>query len=264
MQAVKAILVLATSLLAGWGGQRALGSTTAHPAVQQYLENPSFEWKCDKTEHFQICVERDAQNDHAIGLLKRNAERDRTQVLNFAGDPAYDHMIHVFLVKSRTRMKDLIGFDVDGRSRPAQHALFSVVTPYRLHLTHELCHEIFTNIWGAAEPWVEEGFATYATESLTVDQHCWHWLSSGQLLPLAKLVNAEWNTSLYSPDVTYPELGGFVKFLRETYGIDRVKDVWQGGSDSILHVFGKPLGTLEAEWLKALKQRAAKQRVPAA
>jgi hypothetical protein len=264
MQALKVIRMLAAVGAVGFAGESGGGSPVMNPAIRQYLDHPAFQWTCERTAHFHICVEPDFEDDRSIKTTKRNAERDRAHVLNVIGVPSYDSIINVFLVRSRTRLQDLIGFDGDGRSRPSQHTIFSVVTPYRLHLTHELSHEILTNLWGAAEPWIEEGLATYATEALTVDQHCSHWLGSGQLLPLAKLVNADWKSSVYSPDITYPELGGFVKFLREAYGLDRIKQVWQGGSGSLEQVFGKPLTELEKEWIEALRQQARKKTPPAA
>ena len=263
MQALKAILLFAAASALGWAGDSDAGTAVVSPAVRQYLNNPAFEWKCERTAHFHICVEPQFESDHFIKTLKRNAERDRRHVLDMIGAQAYDPVINVFLVNSRSRLKDLIGFDGDGRSRPNQHTIFSVVTPYRLHLTHEISHEVLTNLWGAAEHWIEEGFAVYATESLTVDQHCSHWMSSGQLVPLAKLVNADWNTATYSPDVTYPELGGFIKYLRETYGLDRIQQVWKGGSASVPEVFGKPLSRLEEDWLDALRQQARQKTSPA-
>jgi hypothetical protein len=263
MRFFNAILLVAAVYAIGWAGEPDAATAVVSPAVRQYLDHPSFEWKCERTEHFNICVEPQFESDHYIKTLKRNVERDRAQVLSVAGADSYDPLINVFLVRSRNRLKDLIGFDGDGRSRPHQHTIFSVVTPYRLHLTHEISHEVLTNIWGVAEPWIEEGVAVYATESLTVDQHCSHWMTSGQLVPLPKLVNADWNTATYSPDVTYPELGGFVKYLRETYGLDSIRRVWKGGSASIPEVFGKSLSHLEEEWLEMLKQQARKKTPPA-
>jgi hypothetical protein len=53
-------------------------------------------------------------------------------------------------------------------------------------------------------------------------------------------------------------LGGFLKFLHDKYGVARVKEVWQSGSQGIPQVFGKSLAELEQEWREALVQQFPK------
>src|ERR1035438_8364536 len=125
-------------------------------------------------------------------------------------------------------MKELVGFDGEGRARPTQHVIFFVLTPVRPDLTHELCHEIVSNLWGAAEPWIEEGLATYAAEG-GFHRDLQAWLDSGKLLPLPKLVNPDWDPSQFSPDITYGELAGFVEYIKNTYGFDTRSEERRGG-----------------------------------
>jgi hypothetical protein len=246
--------------------------------MRQYLDHAGFKWKFKQTKHFRLYFEDgpeaskrpgalkrfaaalfggekktgDSEAWDHYGALERNVEEDRSRVLGLIGETAYEPTISAFFLKSGAQMKQLVGVEVDGRSRPVQHAVFSVVTHDRLHLTHELCHEIASNLWGAAEPWIEEGLATYADEGANIYFDSWRLLDSGNLLPLDKLVDPEWKSSMYSPDVTYPELGAFLKFLRDNYGVDKVKQVWQGGSQAIPQVFGKKLSELEKDWHAAL------------
>jgi hypothetical protein len=122
----------------------------------------------------------------------------------------------------------------------------------RPDLTHELCHEIVSNLWGAAEPWVEEGLATYAAEG-GFHRENQGWLESGRIIPLAKLVNPDWDPSQYSPDITYGELAGFIEYLKNTYGFESIHQIWRFGSQGIPGVFGKSLAELEADWYAALR-----------
>jgi hypothetical protein len=133
-----------------------------------------------------------------------------------------------------------------------QHALFSVVTSTRLDLTHEICHEVVSNLWGPAEHWIEEGLATFADEGINVDWDSWSLKERGELIDLAKLVSPEWESSQHSPDVTYSQLGAFVKYLYDTYGAARLKQVWQGGSASIPKVYGRDLAQLDRDWRDSL------------
>lgn len=230
------------------------------PVLRQYLDHPGFTWTYKETKHFHLYFQADSEARRHMGTLKKNVEADREHVLHLLGATGYDPTITAFFLKSGSQMKELVGVEVDGRSRPAQHAVFSVVTPMRLHLKHELCHEIATNLWGAAEPWIEEGLAVYADEGApdssaepdTIRYDAWTLLSAGSLIPFEKLVRADWNSTIYSPDVTYTELGGFVKFLYDRFGVERVKQIWQGGAESIPAVVGMPLADVEREWRESL------------
>jgi hypothetical protein len=79
------------------------------------------------------------------------------------------------------------------------------------------------------------------------------------LLPLDKLVRPERNPTMYRADRTYTELGGFVEFMEQQYGLERLKRVWQQGSAKIPAIVGKPVSTLEEEWLAKLKREIAER-----
>ena len=83
-------------------------------------------------------------------------------------------------------------------------------------------------------------------------RQCLGMLQSKQWIPLKKLVSSSWESSSYSPDDTYPELGGFVEFLYETYGTARLQQAWKSGSKSLKKVYGKRLSKLEAEYRSSL------------
>jgi len=226
------------------------------PAIRQYLDHSKFSWSCERSDHFQFCFEGKSLAANSIRDLKIIAEDNRAAVLELIGAPKYDPLIYAFFVNSRSQMKKLIGAKVDGRARPNQHATFYVINGPRT-LAHEITHEIVSNLWGNAEPWIEEGFAVYATESPILDDDCRAFLRARRMLPLEQIVNSKWESSMYSPDITYTELGGFVKYLERTYGIGRIAQVWQQGSQGIPEVYGKPLATLEQEWFAALAKPPA-------
>jgi len=68
-------------------------------------------------------------------------------------------------------------------------------------------------------------------------------------------VNPEWKSSIYSPDDTYPELGGFVQYLYETFGVEYLQIEWTKGSKDLKKVYGKKLSSLESAWRSALVKR---------
>jgi hypothetical protein len=252
MRALRNIAVLFLVAVANPATPGEADATASVPILQQYLQRGDFSWKAQKTKNFLLYFEADSEASQHVSSLKRNVELDRMHVLRLISEADYHPTIHAFFLKSGPRMKELVGVEVDGRSRPVQHAVFSVVTKDRLHLTHELCHEIASNLWGAAEPWIEEGLAVYAADGDNIYFEAWSLLDTGRMAPLEKLVTPEWNSAMYSPDVTYPELGAFLKYLNDAYGVARVKQAWQSGAAGLEAAFGKPLPALEQDYHDAL------------
>ena len=219
--------------------------------LRPYYAHTGFSWKIERMSHFELNYEADTEAARRIDQLEEVAQRARTSILQMLGERRYEPTIHVFFVESIERMRQLIGSEVIGRSRPTQHAIFCVVAPFsELSLKHELTHEIATNLWGPAEHWLEEGLANFAVDnkSSLMKRQCLGMLQSKQWIPLNKLVNAGWESSSYAPDDTYPELGGFVEYLYETYGVDRLQRVWRGGSRTMRRVYGRNLSKLEADY----------------
>jgi hypothetical protein len=244
--------ILALSMLAAPLAPPDRAGSSVDPVLLQYVDHTGFNWTYKRTDHFHLYFQADSEAHRHVRALKKNVEADRAHVIRLLGATGYDPPISAFFLKSGAQMKELVGVEVDGRSRPVQHAVFSVVTPARLHLTHELCHEIASNLWGAAEPWIEEGLAVYADEPDTIRYDSWTLLSAGSLIPFENLIRPDWNSTMYSPDVTYTELGGFVMFLHDRFGVDRLRQIWQGGSQSIPTVAGMSLADLEREWRESL------------
>lgn len=232
-------------------GQPAAAERLVADELRPYYAHTGFSWKIDRISHFELNYEDGTEAALRLAQLEEVAERGRTSILQLLGETNYQPTIHVFFVESIERMKQLIGSEVIGRSRPTQHAVFCVVAPFsELSLKHELTHEIATNLWGPAEHWLEEGLANFAVDnkSSLMKRQCLGMMQSKQWTPLKKLVSAGWESSSFSPDDVYPELGGFVEYLYETYGVARLQRVWMAGSKNIRKVYGKRLSKLEAEY----------------
>ena len=72
-------------------------------------------------------------------------------------------------------------------------------------------------------------------------------LDRDRLVPVAGLVKNGWQQK-HSNEVTYPQLGSFVKFVYEKYGMDPVKQLWKRGARDSQAALGKPLTDVEREW----------------
>lgn len=232
-------------------GQPSGAERFVNEELRPYYAHTGFSWKIDRVSNFELNYEAGTEAERRLTQLEEVAERGQASILQLLGETNYQPMVHVFFVESIERMKELIGSEVIGRSRPTQHAVFCVVAPFsELSLKHELTHEIATNLWGPAEHWLEEGLANFAVDnkSSLMKRQCLGMMQSKQWIPLKKLVSPGWESSSYSPDDTYPELGGFVEYLYETYGVARLEQIWKNGSKSIRHVYGKSLTKLQSEY----------------
>jgi hypothetical protein len=253
---VRSRIIRALSLLgvvggAGLFGQPAAAERFVSDDLRPYYAHTGFSWKIDRVSNFELNYEAGTESALRLTQLEEVAEKGQTSILQMLGEHKYDPTIHVFFVESIERMKQLIGSEVIGRSRPTQHAVFCVVAPFsELSLKHELTHEIATNLWGPAEHWLEEGLANFAVDnkSSLMKRQCLGMMQSKQWIPLKRLVTSSWESSSFSPDDTYPELGGFVEYLYETYGVARLEKIWRGGSKSIRKAYGKRLSRLESDY----------------
>jgi hypothetical protein len=253
---VQTRIIRALSLLAIVGGVALFGQPAAaerfvNDELRPYYAHTGFSWKIDRISNFELNYEAGTEAEFRLAQLEQVARRGQDSILQMLGESKYDPTVHVFFVESIERMKQLIGSEVIGRSRPTQHAVFCVVAPFsELSLKHELTHEIATNLWGPAEHWLEEGLANFAVDnkSSLMKRQCLAMMQSKQWISLKKLVNSGWESSSFSPDDDYPELGGFVEYLYATYGVAKLQRIWKEGSKSIRRVYGKSLSKLQSEY----------------
>jgi hypothetical protein len=255
VRGIRVAAVLAWGAAAMLHAQPSAGDRFVDEDLRPYYEHTGFKWNIEKAPHFDLNFERDSEAEHRISQLRDVAEHSRAAVLQLLGADDYTPTIHIFFVGSIERMNELLGAEVIGRSRPTQHAMFCVVAPFsELSLAHEMAHEIATNLWGPAEHWLEEGLANYVVDnkSSLMNRQSLLIMQSKQWIPLKNLANPDWKSSIYSPDDAYPELGGFVQYLYETYGAERFQEAWKNGSKSLKKVYGKKLSKLEAEYKSGL------------
>jgi len=226
--------------------------------VRPYLAQPGFRWTCQGERTFRFCDPPGLESSQAA--VRRDTWQSLAATLRLAGESNYtsEPLIYIFRLESVARLRKLLHVSAYGASEPKAHAVF-FVSGHPEALAHELNHEILTTLWGPAEPWIAEGFAAYAA-GLDVDSQCRALLASHGYLPLPNLVNPNWNASLYPSTKIYPELGSFVKYLRETRGLARLRKLWHLGYRSIAQVYGEPLSRLETEWRASLDRPSVAAR----
>jgi hypothetical protein len=97
--------------------------------------------------------------------MKDNVEASRTTVLRLIQAKDFSDRIHVFLVDSMPRMKELRGSAGCGGAIAKIRVVFEVVDATNNgYSTQEFCHAIASAKWGKPERWLDEGFADYSDE----------------------------------------------------------------------------------------------------
>ena len=138
----------------------------------------------------------------------------------------------------------------EGCYRPSEEAIYIEALDKALDRTggvlrHELSHAVIDRVWGESVPFFEEGLA----ESLS-RTYAWS-LGSSEAAPVSGMLDGE------SGGLDYVAAARFVRFLIDTRGISRFKQMFQAASDrtqdsirmTFMDVYGEDFETLEAEYL---------------
>jgi hypothetical protein len=169
---------------------------------------------------------------------------------------------------SRSHMQAVIG--VGNTNGFADRASFTIHTLWPID-NHEVVH-LFTSDWGDPVALVNEGLAvafqidpardlTPRWSGTPLHDLMRSFRQQNRAVPLARLVEtASWRAE--DPNVTYPESGSFMRWLIDTYGLDRVRGLYAraagpneaaaGVRASCAAVYGRSLEDLEQEWLAAI------------
>lgn len=219
--------------------------------------NKDFEWLVDSSStQFTFYYEAGSWTSFNLELVKEKMQGRMESTLSFIGVESYNARIYMFIVESRSRMKDLIGRETNGIAFYKDNAIAGIASQDKRSLfsTHELFHVIAMNLWGVPENWINEGMAVYSSGK-------WHGYDLYQLTKY--LVDTNRYVSLnelikkfnkVDDLISYPLTGSFVKFLDETYGLEKVIEIWQSKSNKLEVITGKSIEELENDWLMKVQE----------
>ncbi|MFW6131990.1 MAG: hypothetical protein ACOC5F_05285 [Candidatus Aminicenantaceae bacterium] len=219
------------------------------PSARELYNNKNMSWQTETTSHFRLYFEEESYAHKNISILKNGSEKSYSHILSLLNEKNYNDTIHVFIVDSRTKMKDLLGWETNGSAFPKHNVVCYIYSQLiKANTSHEIMHIISMNLWGNSDPWIREGLAVYSDDNwhgYSLHGLCKYLMLKGKLLPL-KNIMTKFNS--YDDLLTYPQAGSFVKFLYENYDLEIVQYVWKKGWRSIHEIIGKDLGVLEQEW----------------
>lgn len=225
------------------------------PTKNDALSNSLYNWQRDSTTHFNYYYESNSICANYVDSAKANMEKGYSELLEFLGIKDYKSKLNLFMIDSREKMKKIIGMETNGIAKVEDNTVYSIFnTSVKTYGKHEFCHVITCNEWGMyKEIWLSEGLAVNS------DNRWWgfelHSLANylyarGKLIPIKEII-----TNFYKHEsiVTYPECGSFVKYIKEKYGLEIIKELWKEGEDVFEAKLHKNISSIEQEWLQEIK-----------
>lgn len=227
------------------------------PTKHQALYGTAYNWQHDSTAHFDYYYEQSSPSAYYADSVKIYFEQMYPELLNFLEVNNYPNRLNLFMVGSRIKMKELIGIETNGYGYAEDNTVYSVFNKeIKTFGKHEFCHVICYNCWEGwyKEIWISEGLAVAS------DNSWWgfelHSLSNylharNKLIQIRKLID---NFHNYNSLISYPEIGSFVKYIKEKYGTEIVKEIWKGGVKTLENKLNKRIEAIEDEWLSEIKK----------
>ena len=179
-----------------------------------------------------------------------------------------DIRIDYYKYTSRAQLEELTG-----RSTNA----FAQANQARIHTiwwkdNHECVHILTDKYWGLPPAIINEGMAVAHQAQLVDGEYVPGWngqdfhrlaaeyLSSGELPSMEQMIDSHsfWD---HEANMVYALAGSFVRFLLDTYGLDKVRDYHRGAGywdklketdKRMLRAFGKTAAEIWQEWLDFL------------
>lgn len=220
--------------------------------LNQLQNNTKFNWLVDSTST-QITIYYEAES-WTSSRLDRVRQRLLSQIeatKSFVGIETYSSRIYLFIVESRSRMKVLIGWETNGSAFYKYNAITGIGSDKirSIYSNHELFHLISMNVWGVPETWINEGMAVYSGgqwHGYDLYELTKYLYDNNRYVSLNKLIR---NFRKVDDLVSYPLIGSFAKYLDETYGREKVIEIWKSKSKYIKDIIGKSIEELEMDWL---------------
>lgn len=229
----------------------------AHPTetVQTVFTDSTVTW--DSTEVGQVRLYTQpgsyawARRD-SLAHAAEDAVRNAVELLDL---DAFPHGLRVFMLNSRDQMDYFIGHRYKGLALYRDDAALLVCNEsIRPYFRHELFHCVSLPVLGNTDTWLREGAAVAADGScLKYDNPtvAAYLVQSGKAIPLEDLVE---HFGDHKDMITYLQSASLFLYLRDTYGMDAIRSLWQGSLLDSEAILGISLPDLEARWRGRMQQ----------
>ncbi|MGB5026410.1 MAG: hypothetical protein WBO44_13730 [Saprospiraceae bacterium] len=227
--------------------------------VSSFIDNSANDLSSVRHKSFQIYFKDGsyvASHLESITCELGSAYNEVCKVLNIR---SYQYGIYLLAVDSKDAMEELMGYKIKGGAAKGHDLVFFVCNQsIRPQFKHELFHLIAHEIWGlASHRLLDEGGATftdnfcfYKNPMYTINAY---YYKQKQLIPLQKLLDHFDEETKKNDVLTYIQSAGVFKYLYETYGEKKIKQVWNKGFEQFQAIYGFPIAQLEWEWLNLIQ-----------
>jgi hypothetical protein len=223
------------------------------------LRDTAFTWQTRETDHFRIHFQSGSYAADHIDQFVKDAEDARANGLRVLGAERFKPRIDVFHLKSRDQMERLTDFPVRGWTDPESRTVLLVRSSGASQgERHEIAHVLSHNLWGHSRDWLTTGWmsealATYAggpCSGRAIDEIVAYLDQHAELIPLDSLAL---KFRSYDDLVAYLQAGSFIGYVRETYGVSRVRALWEQGFEGFGTILGKTPAAVDAGWRSHLR-----------
>jgi hypothetical protein len=173
----------------------------------------------------------------------------------------YTDTINIQFLSSRQEMKTYTGLTVSGIAVLENKTIYMVVNgdPKEVNppIKHELMHMISFSNWGYQgndSNWLNEGLAALAENDCNgydVEQIYRYLLDKNMLISMEKLA-----ADFYKqPEmIAYHQSAYLVQYLLNTYGVEKLKDLWKHGFTAFEKIYNIPFLQIESDINNKVKQ----------
>ena len=219
-----------------------------------FIKNDSLNFQSVNHSLFRLYFEEDTYSATDLETIRYELDIATDRVFEVLDVDDYNYGTHILLVDSEEDMEALMGYHIKGGAAKGHDLLFITNSDsVRPQFKHEFFHLASYEIWGLTEyRLLDEGAATYT------DNECYYenpfevinafFYKKNMLFELRELVE-EFDESAAENDViAYLQSAGYFKYLYETYGVEKMKKLWNDGFDSFESIYGITIEELDNQF----------------
>ncbi len=230
--------------------------------VERALGDSTFTWKTVASNGIRIYYQKGSFAERHRFMILRSVTTAVDEVLDLLEESNWDSELTAFYVESREEMKRIVGRPYSGFSDWTTNAIFIVLNAeWRSFEKHEFTHVVTMGGWGPPDVtsrWMIEGIAIYCDgwcRQYSIDELAFHLLSNDQLPPLQELFDNFTGLGEIRAGIS---AASFIGFIRQTYGVHMLRDLWSRGIGILNELLGNDLNQIENSWKFYLKQKTRK------
>lgn len=232
--------------------------------VKRYLTNDTLPFLNINFNNYRIYFRGDKFGTEELEELKTLISAAYWRSINLLNLERYQRGIYLILLSDQKEMKSLTGHSPFGGFAMAGHdcVVFNINAKKTAPpITHEIFHLISLQSWGNCNSrLLIEGSAVYAQNECgnylenPINALCAYMKQEKRLFTFQELVS-NFNEKAKRDEVgVYFQSAGIFKYLYETYGVEKMKQLWELGFNSFEAIYGKTISAFEEEWLSHIEE----------